>query len=109
MVDRFDIMVPDPLTRERYTDKVSMAVETVYHVLDYEAIDEAHLMHVPTLVLAVNGDVLVPTEQASAYYERLAGPKKLHIFRRGSHFSVYDELLQEVADLTIDWFEGHCA
>jgi hypothetical protein len=107
MVDRFDIMVPDPLTRERYTDKVPMALETVYHVLDYEAIDEAHQLRTPALVIAVNGDVLVPTEQAVAYYDRLAGPKKLHVFERGSHFSVYDELLPAVAEMTLEWFETH--
>ena len=107
MVDRFDIMVPDPVTFDRYRDKVAITLESVYHVVNHDAIAEAHRMHTPTLVMGVQGDLLSPVEQATDFYERLAGPKELYLFETGTHFSVYDELLPEVASRTLAWFDRH--
>jgi len=109
MVDRFDIMVPDPITRARYTEKVSLTLETVYHVLHHEPIAEAGRVRIPVLVIGVQDDRLAPVEQATMLYERLAGPKQLHLFTEGGHFSVYDELLAGVAERTIAWFDQHLA
>jgi alpha-beta hydrolase superfamily lysophospholipase len=41
MVDRFDIMIPDPLSLERYTQKIQMVMETFYHVSHHEPIARA--------------------------------------------------------------------
>jgi len=107
MVDRFDIMVPDPLTRARYTEKLALTLETVYHVLNHEPLAEAAELRIPVLVLGVRSDLLVPVEQAVRLHERLGGPKAIHLFEEGSHFSVYDELLPGVAGRAIPWFDTH--
>lgn len=107
MVDRFDIMVPDPVTVARYPDKAMITLETVYHVINHDALAEAHRLRTPTLVMGVEGDLLSPVEQATELYERLAGPKELHLFDRGTHFSVYDELLPAVASRAVAWFDRH--
>jgi len=52
---------------------------------------------------------LAPVEQATVLYRRLAGLKQLHLFTEGHHFSVYDELLPEVATRAIAWFDRHLA
>jgi cephalosporin-C deacetylase-like acetyl esterase len=107
MVDRFDIMVPDPVTFDRYRDKVEITLESVYHVVNHDAIAEAHRMRTPMLVMGVKGDLLSPVEQATDFYDRLPGPKELHLFETGTHFSVYDELLPEVSARTLAWFDRH--
>jgi uncharacterized protein len=107
MVDRFEIMVPDPVTAARYTDKALITLETMYHVINHDPLAEAHRMRTPTLVMGVHGDLLSPVEQATDLYERLAGPKELHLFDRGTHFSVYEELLPSVASRTSAWFDRH--
>jgi len=107
MVDRFDIMVPDPLTRSRHADKKPFALETFYHISTYEPIAEAHEIRIPVGLIGIRDDILVPVEQTISLYERLAGPKKLHIFEHGHHHSVYNELLPPTASHVLEWFELH--
>lgn len=107
MVERFDIMVPDPITRARYTEKVPLALETLYHVLHYDPLAEADRIRFPLSVIGARQDHLVPVEQAVKLYERAAGPKQLYLFEEGNHFSVYDELLPTVAARAIAWFDEH--
>jgi alpha-beta hydrolase superfamily lysophospholipase len=107
VVERFEIMVPDELTRARYTDPVPLALETFYHVLHHEPLAEATEVRFPVAVLGIEGDQLVPVEQAVQLYNRLGGPKVLHLFDRGTHFSVYDELLDPVAAQALAWFDQH--
>jgi len=107
MVDRFDIMIPDDLTRERYQLKIPMTLETVYHLLHHEPAAHAHKITVPTLVFGVKTDRLVPVRQTTELYERLAVEKDLRLFDWGTHWAVYDELLAPVAKGTIEWFDRH--
>jgi dipeptidyl aminopeptidase/acylaminoacyl peptidase len=109
MVDRLEIMVPDPETQRRYPGRVEMTLENVYHILDYEAIAEAEQLQVPVLVMTVAGDVLVPADHARAYVERLRVPNRLKVFPIGNHFTVYDDLLESVAGETLRWFDEHMA
>lgn len=109
MGDRADIMIPDPVTREVYKDAIPMATETFYHVLHHEPVLEAHKVRIPVQVMTVKSDVLVNPQQSVELYERLAGPKTLHIFDAGHHFSVYDTLLPQVAERSIAWFDTHLA
>lgn len=107
MVDRFDIMVPDPLTRARYTEKLAISRETVWHVLHHEPLAESDRVRIPVLVMGVERDRLVPAEQARLLWTRLGGEKELHLFAEGDHFSVYDELLPGVAERAVRWFDRH--
>ena len=107
MVDRFDIMVPDPLTRARHADKKPFALETFFHISNYEPIAEAHNIQIPVGMIGIRDDVLVPFEQTTSLYERVAGPKHIHVFDHGHHHSVYNELLPSVGEQVLLWFDTH--
>jgi esterase/lipase len=107
LVDRSDIMIPDDLTRARYTTKIPMAMETVFHLLNYEPIESAHKVSVPTLMFGVETDKLCPSRQTTDFYARLTVEKQLKMFAKGEHWAVYDEVLPEVAAGTISWFDQY--
>lgn len=107
MVERFNIMVPDPHTSNRYKDPVPVAIETFYHVLQHAPVDQADQMTVPVCVIGAKDDLLVPVEQAIRLHDRLRGPKELHLFETGGHFCVYDENLHFVADRAKAWYGTH--
>jgi uncharacterized protein len=107
MVDRFDIMIPDRLSLERYTQKIPMALETFYHVLHHEPIERAADIRVPTLMFGVKTDQLVPVTQTTDFYDRLTVEKGIDLSDFGTHWAVYDELLPTVSSKTIAWFDQH--
>jgi len=109
MLDRFDIMIPDPVTRQIYREPFPMALETFVHVLGHEPIDAADRIKTPVGVIGVANDQLVPPGQSRQLYERLAGPKMLAMLDGKDHFAVYDPLLDQVATRTIAWFDQHLA
>jgi pimeloyl-ACP methyl ester carboxylesterase len=106
-VDRFDIMRPDPVTEARYTEKLPLALETFYHVLNHEPLEDAVKLQIPVAVIGVRGDPLVPVEQAIQLHERLGGPKQLHLLDGSNHFVVYEQALAAVAERAIAWFDSH--
>ncbi|MGI4815502.1 MAG: alpha/beta hydrolase [Janthinobacterium lividum] len=105
--ERFEIMVPDATSKLRYTEKVPMAIESAYHVLQHEPIEFADKISVPVQMFGVADDSLVPYEQTPMFYERVRTEKALKVFERGNHWAVYDAALQSVATTTIDWFARH--
>ena len=109
LVDRFDIMRPDPTTEARYTEKVPLALETFYHVLNHEPVEDAAHVKIPVAVIGVRGDPLVPVDQAIHLHERLGGVKQLHLLDGGDHFVVYEQALTPVAERAIAWFDTHLA
>jgi len=107
MIDRFELIPPDPHSRARHVTRQTFTLETFHHVSVHEPLAEAHAIAIPTGVIGIRGDLLVPVEQATSLYERLPGPKRLHLFDRGNHHSVYSELLPDVADQVLPWFDQH--
>ena len=107
MVDRFDIMIPDPITRQLYQEPVPMALESFIHVLSHEPIAVADRIEIPTAVVGVADDQLVPPRHATDLFARLGGPKSLAMLAGGDHFAVYGPLLDQVATRAIGWFDGH--
>lgn len=107
MVDRFDLIAPDPHSRARHAIKQAFTLETFYHVSVHEPLAEAHEIDIPVGIAAIRGDLLVPVEQATMLHARLTGPKHLRLFDRGNHHSVYGELLSEVAEQVIPWFDRY--
>ena len=108
LADRFELVPPDPHSRARHTNnKQSFTLETFYHVSNHEPIAEAHKVEIPVGVIGIRGDLLVPVEQAISLYERMRGPKHLHLFDRGNHHSVYDDLLLEVSQQVIPGFDRY--
>ena len=109
MVDRFEIMIPDPVTRQIYQEPLPMALETFVHVLGHEPIAAAEGIEIPVGVIGVTNDQLVPPSQSTQLFERLPGPKMLAMLDGDDHFAVYDPLLDQVAMRTIAWFDEHLA
>lgn len=107
IVDRSDIMIPDPLSRIRYAEKLPMTQETVYHLLNHEPLDVARKLRMPVKMFGVRDDSLVPYEQTEQFFQSIQSPKDLTIFDRGNHWAVYDEALSEVATGSIAWFGEH--
>ncbi len=105
MGDRADIMIPDRLTAEVYTQKIPMAFETFYHVLHHEPIQRAAEIRVPTLMFGVETDVLVPAHQTKDFYDRLIVEKHLEMSPTGVHWSPYGDLLPLVSSKTIAWYD----
>ncbi|MEH2482289.1 dipeptidyl aminopeptidase/acylaminoacyl peptidase [Nitrobacteraceae bacterium AZCC 2146] len=105
MGDRADIMIPDRLTAEIYTQKIPMAFETFYHVLNHEPIARAAEIRIPTLMFGVETDVLVPAHQTTRFYEKLVVEKELEMSPTGVHWSPYNELLPLVSSKTIAWYD----
>ena len=105
MGDRADIMIPDRLTAEVYTQKIPMAFETFYHVLHHEPIQRAAEIRVPTLMFGVETDVLVPVHQTKHFYDRLIVEKHLEMSPTGVHWSPYGDLLPLVSSKTIAWYD----
>jgi alpha-beta hydrolase superfamily lysophospholipase len=107
MVDRFDIVPPDPYSRARHVTKQPFTLETFYHISNHEPVAEAHKIAIPLGIIGIRGDLLVPVEQATTLYDQLSCPKHIHLIDRGNHHSVYDELLPEVAEQAIAWFDRY--
>ncbi len=107
MVDRFDIVVPDPHSRARHVNQLQFSLETFYHVSLHEPVAEADAVRIPVGMIGIRGDVLVPDEQTTWLYDRLSGPKQIHWFPMGNHHSVYSELLAQVSEQAISWFDRH--
>jgi uncharacterized protein len=105
MGDRADIMIPDRLTAEIYTQKIPMAFETFYHVSHHEPIARAADIRIPTLMFGVESDVLVPVHQTRRFYDKLIVEKHLEISPTGVHWSPYNELLPLVSTKTIAWYD----
>lgn len=107
MVDRFDIMIPDPLSRVLYKEPFPLALETFFHVINHEPVADAKHLTIPVSVIGVNGDPLVPVAQAVDLHEQLAGPKNLELFEGNDHYVVYGDLLQRTAESVLGWFDRH--
>jgi hypothetical protein len=107
LVDRFEIMIPNPLALSVYPDKVPMSLETVYHLLHHEPIRIAGDLRMPVLMLCVRDDTLTPFDQMESFFEKLTVPKRLRTFEHGNHWVVYNEALPQVAEETIGWFAQH--
>jgi dipeptidyl aminopeptidase/acylaminoacyl peptidase len=106
-VHRLEIMVPDAITKARYPEEVTVTLETFWHVLHHEPLREIGDFDLPTIVLGVERDQLVPCEQAQMLYDRLRGPKAIHVFDDDDHFAVYSRLLPEVIKKATGWFDQY--
>jgi cephalosporin-C deacetylase-like acetyl esterase len=107
MVDRFELVVPDPHSRAYHVNKQSFTCETFFHVSHHDPLAEADKLTIPLGIIGIRGDLLVPFEQATSLYERVKGPKEIHVFDKGNHHSVYGDLLADVAKIVIPFFDRH--
>jgi alpha-beta hydrolase superfamily lysophospholipase len=107
MADRFDIMIPDPLSQSLYQQPFPMAVETFFHVLNHDPLADAPALDRPFAVIGVEDDPLVPAQQAKDLFDNLGGPKELTVFQGTNHYAVYEDLLEKVFEKAAAWFDAH--
>ena len=107
MVDRADIMVPDPATAAVYTEKVPMAMESLFHVGNHEPMRIAEELTIPALLIGVEDDSLVPFAQTMRFYQKVRTEKRLERIATGNHWAVYNEALPRVHEVTSKWFSQH--
>ena len=107
MGERLEIMVPDPLSLVRYSEKTPIAIESGWHVLHHEPIEQAHKLTMPVCMFGAEDDTLVPFEQTTSFFERVPTEKRLEVFPVGNHWCVYDDALPRVAQVTQEWFGRH--
>ena len=109
IVDRGEIL-RDPVTAARYQGKsYPIVLESLVHLASgLTPIDWAPFIKQPVLVIAVAGDAMIPLDLLNEFHDALAGPRALHVFPGGHHYSVYEELLEDTFRLAQGWLERHC-
>jgi hypothetical protein len=74
-------------------------------VLDYRPIDVAPRVR-GLMVVAVDEDVVTPTDHATALYEAASSPKRLVLQHGTTHYAAYTQYAAEVIPLMVDWLRA---
>jgi dienelactone hydrolase len=108
IVQRSEV-IRNPLTIERDRGKnYPLALESMVHIgRGIPPVDWAPHIKIPVLMVAVETDGQIPLDLVKQFHSRLSGPKKLHIFPSGNHYSVYEELLPDTFALAREWFDAN--
>ena len=112
---REDIMVQTP---ERQTTTIKKEVEQKIpqqmplqcadEMMEYSPEDVVHRISPrAALFIAVENDAVTPEEQTVRLYERAGEPKKLIILRQTTHYGVYKDYFDDVAQAVISWYDRY--
>jgi fermentation-respiration switch protein FrsA (DUF1100 family) len=112
---REDIMVQTP---ERQTTTIKKEVEQKIpqqmplqcadEMMEYSPEDVVHRISPrASLFIAVENDAVTPEEQTVRLYERAGEPKKLIILRQTTHYGVYKDYFDDVAQAVISWYDRY--
>jgi alpha/beta superfamily hydrolase len=74
-------------------------------VIDYRPIDAAPRVR-GLMIVAVEDDLVTPTDHASALFNRSGTPKKLVMQRGTTHYAAYKQYAGEVIPMMVDWLRG---
>jgi cephalosporin-C deacetylase-like acetyl esterase len=109
MIERSEILVGDPVTDARYAGRsYPIALESLVHIAEgMTPHDWAPSIKHPVLCVTVATDQLGSPQAVKEYHDRLGGPKKLHVFPSGTHYSIYDELLQDHFAVVRPWYDQY--
>ena len=85
-----------------------VTVETLEKSLELNpAANIHHISPTPLLMLVASDDIITPTDQALAAFDRALQPKQL-VLIKGRHFDAYDgPKHQEFAQPAVEWFKKH--
>jgi dipeptidyl aminopeptidase/acylaminoacyl peptidase len=89
----------------RAPDRVSL--EGADEILNYRPIDAARGLPTPLLVIGVEDDAVTPTDHALRLYEAAAGPRRLILQRKTTHYAAYDRYWSAVTPEIVGWFQRH--
>ena len=71
-------------------------------IIDYRPIDVASRVR-GLLIVAVEDDLVTPTDHASALFAKSGTPKKLVMQRGTTHYAAYKQYAGEVIPMMVDW------
>lgn len=117
LVSPDQIVVPDPGTAQWHKEvhrefperAYRLPLETAEYLLEYRPEDVVHRISPrPLLLIHVEDDLLVPTEESKTLYDRALDPKSLIVMSGLSHHDVYaGHHFDEVMAHTLAWFRRH--
>lgn len=110
---REEIMIP---SAERRTTTVKKDVDgripnevplaAADQILAYQPGEAAK--NVPGLmIVAVENDLVTPTDHAEALFDAAPGPKRLVVQHNTTHYAAYQQYGDTVIPLMVDWFDRH--
>lgn len=114
---REEIMIPTPERRatavKRDVDDripTSVPLSAAEEILSYKPVELVHRIAPRALmVVAVDKDVVTPTDHALALYERAGAPKRLILQRKTTHYAAYAQNADVVIPEIVAWFVRHLA
>jgi alpha/beta superfamily hydrolase len=74
-------------------------------ILDYRPLDVAPRVR-GLMVVAVDEDVVTPTDHATALYAAAAAPKRLVLQHGTTHYAAYKQYAADVIPLMVDWLRA---
>jgi len=112
---REEIMVQTP---ERQTTTIKKEVEAkipnqmplqcAEAIMEFRPEDVVHKISPrATLFIAVENDAVTPEEQSVRLYDKAGEPKKLILFRQTTHYGIYNDYFNDVAEAVVDWYNRH--
>ena len=76
--------------------------------MDYSPEDVVHRISPrASLFIAVENDAVTPEEQTVRLYERAGEPKKLIMLKQTTHYGVYKDYFDDVAQAVISWYDRY--
>ena len=91
-------------------DKIpdAMPLACAEAILEYSPIDVVQKISPRgVLFIAVEGDAVTPEKQSFDLYERAGEPKKLVLYKKTTHYGIYNDYFDDVAANVVDWYNRH--
>ena len=91
-------------------DKIpdAMPLACAEAILEYSPIDVVHKISPRgVLFIAVEGDAVTPEQQSFDLYEKAHEPKKLVLYKKTTHYGIYNDYFDDVAANIVDWYNRH--
>jgi dienelactone hydrolase len=86
----------------------AMPLRCAEALLEYSPIEVVHKISPRgVLFIAVEGDVVTPEQQSYDLYERAGEPKKLIVYKKTTHYGIYNDYFDDVAANVVDWYNRH--
>ena len=83
----------------------AVPLASAQRVLDYRPIEVAPRVR-GLMVVAVDEDLVTPTDHATALYEAAAAPKRLVLQHGTTHYAAYKQYAGEVIPLMVEWLRA---
>ena len=102
--------VKQPPLKKKLRIKIpdAMPLACAEAILEYSPIDVVHKISPRgALFIAVEGDAVTPEQQSFDLYEKAGEPKKLILYKKTTHYGIYNDYFDDVAANVIDWYNRH--